>query len=287
MILQTQDSLAEFYDMQGASIYTVHNRDLERLLFDRNLLGAGFRSACLASSRQFVRHLAGELDLDDTAELLILSKGILYQLSEAVSLELGQNLPINLIATSRIAVSRNNADIAITYSRLEAPAHTLLIGDTIASGATIVHALTAYKERSALERVWILSYAGTGVGARRIAEFCHTNSIACTFLYGLAIFGLGDNGFDISFLHPDTIAREVYKTRARAQFSGRAVSAVGWDFGSQAMAPDKYRHLCWVEAEVWGLQGAACFEVAEKPLDLSELAHERSAYSDKLSRNDM
>jgi hypothetical protein len=137
-----------------------------------------------------------------------------------------------------------------------------------------------------LERVYVFSYAGTRIGALRIAEFCRASSIDCTFLYGLAMFGLGENGFDLSFLHPDTVAREAYKERARAQFDGRAVSAVGWDFGSQAMAPGKYRHLCWVEAEIWGLQGAGCLGVAERPSDLGDLGHERAAYAGRFPRPD-
>jgi hypothetical protein len=100
------------------------------------------------------------------------------------------------------------------------------------------------------------------------------------------MFGLGQNGFDLSFLHPDTVAREAYKERAQTQFDGRPVSAVGWDFGSQAISPGKYRQLCWIEAEMWGLQGAACLEVAQRPQDLSELGHERAAYADWLMRQE-
>jgi hypothetical protein len=279
MILQIEGSTAELHKVDGATIYIVHNESLEGLLFDRNLTGTGFRSACLSSSRYFIRHLADEYDVGCIAELVILSKGLLYQLSEAAPQEIGHNLPTNLIATSRVAVSGDSAKVIITYSQLEAPADTLIIGDTVASGATIIESLGAYKEKYSLQRLYILSYAGSKVGALRIAEFCRSNSIACTFLYGLAIFGLGDNGFDLSFLHPDTITREGYRNRARIQFSGHEASAVGWDFGSQAMAPTKYRHLCWIEASVWGLLDKECFEVAEEPLDLSELSHEKPAYA--------
>jgi hypothetical protein len=161
-------------------------------------------------------------------------------------------------------------------------ARTLIIGDIVASGATIIAALDAYTRKHRLERVYILSYAGTGVGARRVASFCAEKSVESTFLYGLAVFGLGENGFDLSFLHPETVARGIYKERAREQFAGRAASAVGWDFGSQAMAPQKYRQLCWVEAEIWGLHDMPCFEIAEEPRNWGDLAHERAAYADRL-----
>jgi hypothetical protein len=279
MILHTAASQADLQEIDGAKIYIVRNDDLERLLFNRNLVGAEFRKVCLACSRRFMCHLSDEYDPDDTAELVILSKGLLYQLADAASYEIEKNLPTNLIATSRVGVSGDSAEINITYSQLEAPARTLLIGDTVASGATIVESLKAYLQKFPLERLYVLSFAGTKLGAIRIAEFCRQKSIDCTFLYGLAAFGLGDNGFDLSFLHPETVTRDEYRQRARVLFSGRPVSAVGWDFGSQAMAPNKYRHLCWVEAEIWGLQGSECFAIAQKPTNFAELAHERSAYA--------
>jgi hypothetical protein len=260
-------------------IYLTHNVELERLLFDRNLMGVEFRSACLQSSRRFIQHLADEYSSDETAELIILSKGLMYQLGQAVSDELGYNLPTNLIATSRVAVSHASVRVEVSYAQIEAPARTLIIGDTVASGATIVAALDRYLATHRLDSLYVLSYAGTAIGAERVARFCANRGITSTFIFGLAAFGLGANGFDLSFLHSQTITREPYKERARRQFSGRAVSAVGWDFGAQAMAPQKYRRLCWVEAETWNLQGSDCLGIAEDPgADWSDLAHERSAY---------
>lgn len=279
MNLRVEGSEIDLHEVGGVTIHVVKNRALERLLFNRNLLGKEFRDACFEASTCFVRHLADEYEVSDTAELLVLSKGLVYQLSSAVSQETGSDIPTNLIATSRIVVAGHSAKVSVTYSQLEAPARTLLIGDTVASGATIVESLKVYLAKYELERVYVLSYAGTGVGAQRIARFCRQHSVECVFLYGLAVFGLGDNGFDLSFLHPDTIADAEHKERARAQFGGHPVSAVGWDFGSQAMAPRKYRQLCWIEAELWGLHGADCFTVATKPPDLSDLMHEWPAYA--------
>ncbi|RCG22749.1 hypothetical protein DQ384_34655 [Sphaerisporangium album] len=284
MIVDAGDSTAELIEAgTGASrLYVVHNRALERLLFDRNLVGAGFRRACLESSRRFIAHLGDEYEPDRTAELMILSKGLLYQLGDAVVQQSGHNLPVNLIATSRVAVSPASARVEVSYAQIEAPADTLLVGDTVASGATIVAAVGRYLEAHPLQRLYVLSYAGALRGAERIAAFCARRGIRATFLYGLAAFGLGLNGFDLSFLHPDTVTRKAYADRAARQFSGKAVSAVGWDFGAQAMSPRKYRHLCWVEAEVWGLHGSDCLAVAEEPENWAELSHERAAYADAL-----
>ncbi|MFC4531341.1 hypothetical protein [Sphaerisporangium dianthi] len=284
MVLDTEGSTAELIETgQNASrLYVVRNDSLERMLFDRNLIGAGFRRACLEASGHFAGHLADEYDPTRTAELVILSKGLVYQLGEAVLRRRGHNLPLNLVATSRVAVSGASAHVEVPYAQIEAPAETLLVADTVASGATIVAAVARYLETHPLKRLYVLSYAGTLRGARRIAAYCADRGVRPTFLFGLAAFGLGLNGFDLSFLHPETVTRRAYVERAARQFGGKPVSAVGWDFGAQATAPGKYRRLCWLEAEVWGLHGSDCLAVAERPESWSGLAHERAAYAGAL-----
>jgi hypothetical protein len=149
-------------------------------------------------------------------------------------------------------VSSDDAAIDVSYQRFDAPSETLLIGcDTIASGATLVASLTAYLESHSLRRLYLMSLAGSVVGARRVAAFCHEAGVEPAMLFGLAAFGLGTNGFDLSFLHPDTLTADRYRQRASEQFGGKPVSAVGWDFGSQVMSPGKYRQLCWLEAQKW------------------------------------
>lgn len=286
MIPRAGQSYAERLDIvSDVTVYIVHNRPLEQLLFSRNIVGVEFKQRCLEASRAFVSHIADECRLEEAAELTILSKGLVYQLSEAVQREIGCSLAVNLMATSRVAVAHGTARVDVAYSQIEAPAKTLVIGDTVASGATIVAALRRYRESHALDRVYVLSYAGTLVGARKIAEYCRKNRICATFLFGLAAFGLAENGFDLSFLHPETITRESYRREAHRQFRGKPVSAIGWDFGSQVMAPQKYRKLCWLEAEIWGLHEFACLALAEEPADLRELSHERAAYIGELHRS--
>ncbi|UUU32148.1 hypothetical protein JIX56_20815 [Streptomyces sp. CA-210063] len=282
MITRTSGSFLEKVELGDSSphLSLVHNDPLERIMFDRNLAGVEFRRACLEASRLFIDHLMDEFDPEHAAELMILSKGLVYQLAEAVATQTGKNLPTNLIATSRVSVSSDQVKVEIPYAKFEAPSRTLLVGDTVASGATIVAALEAYRKLHPLDQVFVVSYAGTLVGARKIEEYCRKRAIKVKFLFGLAAFGLADNGFDLSFLHPETVCREEYRRRAAEQFAGIPVSAIGWDFGSQAMAPQKYRQLCWIESEMWKLQGEACFKTAEQPHELSLLRHEEAAYSD-------
>ncbi len=262
----------------GPGFHLVENEPLERILFERDLVGLPFRRACFAASRLFLAHLADELASTEVAELVILSKGLAYQLSAAADAR-GLNQPTHLVAAPRVDVVADDAKVEVPYARLDAGKPVLVIGDTVASGATVVAALEAYGRVHRLERLVLLSYAGSVIGARRIAAFCAGLGVECSILYGLAAFGLGANGFDLSFNHPDTVTADRYRERARGLYGGREVSAVGWDFGSQFMAPDKYRELSWVEARVHGLVDSPQFRHARRPVNPDSLARESAAFA--------
>ena len=274
-------SNARLADSDGCppELLIVENAALEGMLFNRNLVGIEFSQLCLEASGHFLCHIVDELDdAAQTAELVILSKGLTYRIGEAYAGVTGVSLPMNLIATRRAEVHGDVVSIDAMYERLDAGGSTLIIGDTVASGATVVAALEAYQRRSEVRRLYVFSFAGSRVGAQRIGDYCRRRSIRLTMLFGLAAFGLADNGFDLSFLDPDTHTRAEYREMARVQFDGRPVSAVGWDFGSQVMAPTKYRELCWLEAEKWGLHGHPSLALEKEPTDMNLLRGESAAF---------
>jgi hypothetical protein len=164
------------------------------------------------------------------------------------------------------------------------PAETLIVGDTVASGTTLCTALELYVQQQRLRRLYVFTIAGSAVGGKRLAAFCRSQGIDLTLVYGLAAFGLAPNGFDLSFLHPETKSRPEYRQRAAEAFRGRPVSSVGWDFGSQAQAILKYRMLCWIEAEYWGLQDDDVFAMKLRPTTTRLIQKELSACGPQLPR---
>lgn len=260
--------------------FIAENDVLEELLFNRNLIGLEFTARCEEASRLFLQHFADELSVlgDDVAEYMLLSKGLYYWLHNAYARVFGRNLQANFAVTRRLEVSSGGVEIEIPYINVDAPANTLLIGDTIATGASICTALAHYIRVRPVRQVIVLSIAGTVTGARAIATFCNQNDITLTLAFGLACFGLAKNGFDLSFLHPDTITAEKYRRRAEAHFHGKPVSSVGWDFGSQAQAVRKYRMLCALEASLWDLSQSNVFTVAEFNIDRHLVHKEYQAF---------
>jgi hypothetical protein len=248
------DSTARMIRLDGGTeVCIVENQPLEELLLNRKLTGIKFRQACLLSTRLFLRHILEEVTSYPVSELMILSKGLVYQLGEAFALETGRNLPVNIVAAKRAGVDGEAAKIDLPYTRLDAGGDRLIIGDTVASGSTLIAVLDEYRLHHELSQVYLLSYAGSALGANAVTKYCRARKVGLLIMYGLAAFGLGENGFDLSFLHPGTVTRPEYVKRAHALYNGQQVSAVGWDFGSQMMAPDKYKRLSWVESRLLGI----------------------------------
>jgi hypothetical protein len=262
------------------NVYIIENVWLERLLFDRGCVELAFVNACREASTQFLKHFGSEMQGrgQRLAELMLLSKGRYYFLHNAFESAFGENLQANFLATSRAKVVGSKVDISIPYFNFDAPASEIIIGDTIASGASICAAIHAYEQVRKIETVYIFSIAGTAIGARRIIDFARARNIKVYCAFGLALFGLADNGFDLSFLDPATITRDEYRERARALYGGRAISAVGWDFGTQSQSLAKYSELCYLEAKQWNLLDSDCLPFQSPPADLSLIAKERDAY---------
>ena len=184
------------------NLFVAQDHSLEQLLFDRTVVGSEFAKHCLDGSRFLIGCIdRAWLARPTTAELVLLSKGLAYQMSTAALLEVGVALPINLVATRRVDASSEDALIEIPYHRFDAGGSDLVIADTVASGASICRALDEYRLDHPVETITVLSFAGSLMGARRIERYCDAEGISACFVFALAAFGLADNGFDLSFLH--------------------------------------------------------------------------------------
>jgi hypothetical protein len=127
--------------------FIINDPHLESILFNRNLMGLEFTQACEGASAAFLEHFRPEIEpliADGIAELMLMSKGLYYWMHNAFARVFHQNLEINFAATRRAEVSSSAVRIEIPYSNFDSPAQNLILGDTIASGATICAALSLY-----------------------------------------------------------------------------------------------------------------------------------------------
>ncbi len=219
--------------------YIMEDGAVERVLFGRELVGAEFARVCLEASTDFCRLLAPRLDVPDIAELLILNGGRYYGLATAYERVFGRSLPVDELKATR-RQSHDSAWAAdISYRRYAHKLHTLLVGDTVATGVSARVALEDYFTYHTPAELIFFSICGAITGARLIAAICAERDVRLTLVFGLAAFGLADNGTDLPFLHPDTRTAPRYLERARAVYGDQPICAIG-DWGERGEDPAAY-----------------------------------------------
>src|SRR5687768_1278419 len=141
------------------------------------------------------------------------------------------------------------------YVSFEAPCRTVLIGDTVASGASALEGLRVFAEWArphGLQRVHFFSACGSRVGGQRIVQAATDLGLDVTFTHGLAVFGMAAQGWqlpdtDLPWLHADTVTAARHRQRAEAAFRGQPVCAIG-DWGLRCKNPRAYLHEWQAEA---------------------------------------
>ena len=235
-----------------ARTYILESRPVERLLFGRELVGQEFAHECLLASIDFCRLLAAPLDTDDVAELLILNGGRYYGLASAYSQVFGRPLPVNEVKATRRRGPDGTWAADISYRRYAHRSGTLLIGDTVATGVSAQMAMEDFFAYHLPREVVFFTICGGIPGGRVIAQTCTRHGVGLTLVFGVAAFGLAENGTDLPFLHPDTVTDPRYLARAEAVYGGKPVCAIG-DWGERGADPATYL-ATWAETKrAWGL----------------------------------
>lgn len=265
-------------DSKGDYIYIMENKYAEEVVLNRGLVGYEFANTCFNGTKLFVEHFADEFNKNnDIAELMLLSKGFYYRLFSSFAEVLKKNLQVDFLATKRI-MDGNIANIEVKYSDLSAKASTLVIGDTIATGNSVISALEHYEKAACkIKKLYLFSFCGSKVGALKIIDYCKKANIDVTIVYGIAAFGFGNNGFDLPFLHKDTITDEKYMEKAKKVFANLPICAVGVDFASQTQCPKKYANLCSLERKFFGV-GDEVFPFYDDNIDEELVKKERTAF---------
>src|SRR5258707_13381566 len=219
------------YDLRPLddNTYILESSALEAFLFDRTVVGVPLLNAAREATTHWLGALRdhGLLSAgDDVAGLTILTGGLYYGLQPAWQTVFGSLLPEDFIGIKRHLDERNQWFADYHYVSFEAPCRTVLVGDTVASGASVSQGIRAFADwgrAHGLEQVHFFSACGSRLGGRRIRQACADLGLKATFTHGLAAFGMAEHGWrlpdtDLPWLHPDTIARPHHLRRAAQAF---------------------------------------------------------------------
>ncbi len=197
--------------------------------------------------------------ISQLSEVVFLSGGLYYQLNYGFKAQYGQALPQSFlgIKRQRIEGSEGGFTAEATYENFESlPDNaTVIIGDTIATGATlqkgIFHVLDAFKEKGyTLENLVVCSLACSVDGAIKMKEVERRLELdfpkAHAYLFvAEELFHLMADGTDLRFFFPDAVMPD--ETRERildryGEYLGREMKCAVFDWGTRCKNPIAHYH---------------------------------------------
>jgi uracil phosphoribosyltransferase len=244
-----------------ANTYIICCGEASRILYRPHIAGKELQDEMEKMSSVFVdaawrTALKGKEALS-VAELVLLSGGLYYQLNTAFKKKFGLALPQCFIGIKRQHIEgMEGGFIAVaTYQNFDSLTDkaNIIIGDTIATGATIqksiYHLLDAMHERKyALKNLVICSLACSVTGAEIIREAAE--KVVAEFprakvhlLVAEGLFHLMPNGTDMRFLRPETVMPD--ETRERilrnyGEYLGREMKCAVFDWGTRCKNPMRH-----------------------------------------------
>lgn len=122
--------------------YIVSNKDTRKLMFKPEVVGFEVYTSLLDATTRMMRHFKNK-EMISSANILSILRGALnYPLEEACYRENIRVHDISFLSSERVFHEDEIAGLEIKYSKLAmVPDSTLLIGDIIATGDTLVHCL--------------------------------------------------------------------------------------------------------------------------------------------------
>jgi len=194
-----------------------------------------------------------------TTELIFLAGGLYYQLNHGFKEKYNQAIPQCFlgIKRQRLEGTEGGFTAVATYENFESlPDNaTVIIGDTIATGATlqkgIYHLLDSFGERNyKLENLVVCSLACSVHGAHLMKEIekrvKRDFPDANVYLFvAEELFHLMPDGTDLRFLYPDALMPD--ETRYRilktyGEYLGKEMKCAVFDWGTRCKNPIKHYH---------------------------------------------
>ncbi|MEK9186361.1 MAG: hypothetical protein AAB885_02115 [Patescibacteria group bacterium] len=234
--------------------YIISNPDSQKIHFDPTITDFELSKLSTRCNETFLK-FAKLLGLfrgaraKDVCELILVSGGFYYHLNQAFYSVFGYSLPAGFIGVRRVLGDKPRG--AITYNNFEAiPENNItIIGDTIATGATLIDSIRYYlAKHPKVKKIIIFTIAGASSGARRLAdlekEIKRKYGTELYVFFSDGIFGLDKNQTDMRYFHRDSILASESAAAAEkklGRFLGERLCVI-WDWGQRNKDPLGHLH---------------------------------------------
>ena len=248
--------------------------DLSRsILYSPHLAGRELQERMEKMSRIFVdviteKALKG-VKLGHLVEFVLLSGGLYYSLARGFREAHGYALPQCFLGIKRQRVEGSEGQFRAvsTYENFESLPQdaSVIIGDTVATGSTLVRAIkeleSAMEEKEGkIRKVVVCSLACSTEGARKLKKLEEKMAEQGAELYLVVaeqLFHLMPDGTDLRFLREDSVmpdeTRE-YTLQRYGEFLGREMKCAVFDWGTRCKNPKAHyeEFLCFCDEMLKG-----------------------------------
>ncbi|MCX8194707.1 MAG: hypothetical protein N3G22_01185 [Candidatus Micrarchaeota archaeon] len=218
------------------------------------------------------KHVLSGAKKERICELVFLSGGLYYALNFGFKARFDFALPQCFIGIQRQRVEGKEGEFRAVagygnFESLPDKAH-VIIGDTVATGATLVKGIQLLLDEAesrslSIESISVLTLAGSSIGAQKLARLatthilpqhpkCKVSFFACEML-----FHLMPDGTDLRFLMPDSIMPEESRQEALQRYGGylaKNMKCAVFDWGTRCKNPKEHYHefLRYADSELAG-----------------------------------
>lgn len=273
----SNSSEARIYAVSDPSLpensYIVCSQATRDVLYRPHLAGIELQKAMERVGEVLVKSIT-EIALDGTkrekaVELVYLSGGLYYNINHGFKQVHNFAIPQCFIGIQRVRVEGTEGQFSarVGYENFESlPDNaTVIIGDTIASGATMIKGLQyledqLFEKNFKLDKLVISTIAGSTEGTRRIKKAVEKlksshPGLKTYFIAGEQFFTLMPDGTDLRFLEHDSLMPEEtrqYTLSTYGEWLGAKMKCAVFDWGTRCKNPAKHylEFLEFVEKEL-------------------------------------
>jgi hypothetical protein len=278
-------SISKFSDSPEMRIYSVSDETLPEntfiicsqasrdVLYKPHLAGIELQNAMEKVGETLVKGIS-KIALkgstrDKTVELIYMSGGLFYGINHGFKKVHKFAIPQCFIGIQRVRIEGTEGQFSarVGYGNFESLPNnaTVIIGDTIATAATMVKGLQyledeLFEKGYKLDKLVIATLAGSTEGARKIKKTFDKlkgdNPGLKTYLIAAEqLFTLMPDGTDLRFLEHDSIMPEEtkqYTLSTYGEWLGKNMKCAVFDWGTRCKNPKKHYHefLEFVEEEL-------------------------------------
>jgi uracil phosphoribosyltransferase len=241
--------------------YILSSAASREILYNPHIAGKELQTAMERLSPLFME-AATEKALKGTrvesiAEFVLLAGGLYYYMARGFRTLHGYALPQCFLGIKRQRVEGKEGEFRAvsTYENFESLPNdaTVIIGDTVATGATIIRAIkdleaAAAEKSGSIKKLVICSLACSTEGARRLRKLeermvAADPNFRLYLLVAEQLFHLMPDGTDLRFFKEDVIVPEEtrkYTMERYGEFLGKEMKCAVFDWGTRCKNPKKH-----------------------------------------------